>query len=60
MSGVKVMKAYQAIEKSVTNNIAEELHKIGYKETEGKTTRELSTKLAVLRVKVESPENRWF
>ncbi len=40
--------------------IIEDLNALGYYDTDGKTLKELSTKLALHQIKAENPINSWF
>lgn len=42
------------------NNIIDQLHELGYRETSGKSARELVQMLAVMQIKAENPINSWF
>lgn len=42
------------------DNIIEELNRMGYHDTEGKTLKELTTRLAVLQIQVDNDNNAWF
>ena len=62
-SGVKVMGAYSVQEQIMTNHIIDQLHELNYRDTDGKTRKELIYKLAILKemqVDVEHPESKWF
>jgi hypothetical protein len=48
------------IEDNMTDIIIERLHELGFKDTEGKSQRELIQILAAMDVKVDSPNNSWF
>ncbi|MDY0396809.1 hypothetical protein ACFSMW_14775 [Virgibacillus halophilus] len=57
------MRVYEAQEHIMINHIKEQLNQLGYVDTENKSKRELTHKLAVLRatvVKVGNPANKWF
>lgn len=57
------MKAHGIKEQYKINYIIDQLHTYNYYDTDGKTLRELTAKLAALRasdVKVESPHSSWF
>ena len=57
------MRAHLIQDHQVNNHIIEQLNKLNYFDTEGKTQRELIHKLATLRameVKAVNPESGWF
>lgn len=57
------MRAHLIQEHQVNSLIIEQLNKLNYFDTEGKTQRELIHKLATLRameVKAVNPESGWF
>lgn len=54
------MKTYQAKEDMMIQHIKEQLHQLGYTDTENKTKRELVSKLAYLRVIDDNPNSGWF
>ncbi|MCJ8008099.1 hypothetical protein ACFFF5_17900 [Lederbergia wuyishanensis] len=57
------MRAFEAKQDIMMNHIIEQLHRLGYYDTAGKSRRELVSQLAILRateVNVENQENEWF
>lgn len=57
------MKAVDVLETAKRDHIIEQLHKLNYTDTEGKSYRELKHKLATfqaIEVNVNSPESKWF
>ncbi|MBB6452007.1 hypothetical protein HNQ94_000428 [Salirhabdus euzebyi] len=57
------MKAADVLETHKRNHIVEQLHKLKYFDTDGKSYEELKRKLAILRameIDVGTDANKWF
>ncbi|WP_158586214.1 hypothetical protein [Oceanobacillus profundus] len=57
------MKLAYTQEQLMINHIKDQLHELGYLDTEGKTKRELKLALArerAIRVEAGNPESGWF